>query len=201
MSTQSADGGAGRVQAAGQTAREQASATAGQAKDAAGEVAGTAMDQARTVAETARRQAEGAVGDLRDRVTEEMQGQTQRAAETVRQWADDLSELTRNAPGDSPARSMVSQAANGGHRAADYLERHGVEGMGENLKGFARRRPGAFLAGAALAGFAAGRLVKAGGKAQSGPGVQEARTPVPAVGPPGPPLAAVRVEPHAYPEV
>ncbi|MFI9345195.1 hypothetical protein ACIG0D_28600 [Streptomyces sp. NPDC052773] len=198
MSAQSADG---RVQAAGQTAKEQASATAGQAREAAGDVAGTALDQARTVAGEARRQAGSAVGDLRGRVTEEVEGQTRRAAGTVRQWADDLAELARNAPDDSSVRSMVSQVADGGHRAADYLDRHGVEGMTEDLKGFARRRPGAFLAGAALAGLAVGRMAKAGSKAQSGQGSQQDRTPVQGDGSPRAPEGAVRPEYRSYPEV
>jgi hypothetical protein len=196
-------GGAGRVQAAGQTAKEQASATAGQAGRAAGEVASTALDQARTVAGEARRQAGSAVGDLRGRVTEEVQGQTQRAAGTVRQWADDLAELAGKAPDDSPARGLVSQVADGGHRAADYLDRHGVEGMAEDLKGFARRRPGAFLAGAALAGFAVGRMAKAGGKAQS-PGSQQHPTPDTTSDwrdrSPGVPERPVRPEPQSYPQ-
>lgn len=201
MSVEFQDGGAGRVQAAGQTAKEQASATAGQAREATGEVAGTALDQARTVAGEARRQAGSAVGDLRGRVADEVAGQTRRAAGTVHQWADDLAELARNAPGDSPARSLVSQVADGGHRAADYLDRHGVEGMTEDLKGFARRRPGAFLAGAALAGLAVGRMAKAGGKAKSGQGAQQDQAQVRAAEPPGLPEGAVRPEPRAYPEV
>ncbi|MFF7372892.1 hypothetical protein [Streptomyces tricolor] len=203
MSAESADGGAGRVQAAGQTAKEQASVTAGQAREAAGEVAGTALDQARTVAEEARRQAGSAVGDFRGRVSEEVEGQTRRAAGTVRQWADDLAELARNAPEDSPARGLVSQVADGGHRAADYLDRHGVGGMAEDLKGFARRRPGAFLAGAALAGFAVGRMAKAGSQTQSGQGAQaqQDRHPVQGDSSPGAPEGAVRPEYGGHPEV
>jgi hypothetical protein len=197
MSTESDVGGAGRVQAAGQTAKEQASATAGQAREAAGEVAGTALEQAKTVAGEARRQAGSAVGDLRGRVTEEVEGQTRRAAETVHQWADDLAEMARNAPDDSPTRTLVSKAADGGHRAAVYLDDHGVAGMTKDLKGFARRRPGAFLAGAALAGFAVGRMAKAGGKAQSGQGAQQDQ----GVGSPGPPEGAVRPDFRGYSEV
>src|SRR5690606_38442178 len=57
---------------------------------------------------------------------------------------------------------------------SDYLERQGVEGLVADLQGFARRRPGAFLGGALLAGLAVGRLAKASGSAsrasaQSGP--------------------------------
>ncbi|MEV5318814.1 hypothetical protein AB0K92_14380 [Streptomyces sp. NPDC052687] len=167
MTAEPTDGGPERVQRAGQTAKEQASAVTGQAGQAAGQVGSTALEQARTVTGEARRQTESAVSDLRERVTQEMEEQARRAAGTVRQWADDLAALADNAPGESPARSLVTQVADGGHRAAEYLDQHGVAGMTENLKGFARRRPGAFLAGAALAGLAVGRMGKAGGKARS----------------------------------
>jgi hypothetical protein len=56
----------------------------------------------------------------------------------------------------------VSRAADGGHRAADYLTEHGVGGTVEQMQDVARRRPVTFLGGAALAGFAVGRLAKAG---------------------------------------
>ncbi len=168
MSGVSANGGAGRVQQAGQTAKDEASVTAGQAKQAAGEVAGSVAQQARTVTDEARQQAGTAVRDLRGRVNDEVRGQTERAAGTVRQWADDLAGLAQNAPGDSPVRGLVEQAADGGYRAADYLEKNGVGGVVDNVRGFARRRPGVFLGGAALAGLAVGRLAKAGKAGGSG---------------------------------
>ncbi|OKJ94492.1 hypothetical protein AMK26_32160 [Streptomyces sp. CB03234] len=193
-------GGARGFQQTGQTAKEQASATAEQARQAAGDVAGTAMEQAKTVAGEARQQASTAAGDLRERVTQEVESQTQRAADTVRQWADDLAGLAHNAPNDSPARSLVWQVADGGHRAADYLDKQGVEGMAEDLKGFARRRPGAFLAGAALAGLVVGRMAKAGSKAgHSSPGPQQA--PARDDRSPGLPEGAARPELPGYPEV
>ncbi|MEU2383720.1 hypothetical protein ABZ606_03545 [Streptomyces sp. NPDC012461] len=154
--------------------RAEASATAGQAKQAAGQVAGTAAEQARTVAGEARRQAGSAVRDLRGRAVEEADGQARRAAGTLRQWAGDLSDLADHARHDSAARGLAAEAADRSHRAADYLERQGVEGLVADLQGFARRRPGAFLGGALLAGLAVGRLAKASGSAsrasaQSGP--------------------------------
>jgi hypothetical protein len=158
---------AGRVQQTGQAAKEQASAAAGQARQAAGEVAGTGAEQAKAVAGEARQQAGSAIHDLRQRVMEEGQGQADRLAGTVRQWSDDLAGLAQNAPGDSPARSLAAQAADQGHRAADYLDKNGVEGLVGDLQDFARRRPGAFLGGAVLAGLAVGRLAKAGKAAQS----------------------------------
>ncbi|GGY38173.1 hypothetical protein [Streptomyces djakartensis] len=173
-------GNAARLQQTGDTAREEASATAGEARQATGQLAGTAADQARAVAGEARQQAGVAVRDLRSRAMSEVEEQSKRAAGTLRQWADDLSGLAENAQSDSPARSLAGQAADGGHRAADYLEKQGVEGVLADVQDFARRRPGAFLGGALLAGLAVGRLVKVAAKADrsSGNGHQEAaRTP------------------------
>ncbi|MET7436468.1 hypothetical protein ACFYQQ_19655 [Streptomyces sp. NPDC005496] len=159
----------GRVQQATQTSKEEVSQTAGQVKQAASDVTSTAVDQARNVTDEARRQVGSAFGDLQDRVRAEADGQVQRLSGTLRQWAQDLTGLADNAPGDSPARALVDQAAGGGHRAADYLDKSGVDGALQDLQQFARRRPGAFLGGAVAAGLLVGRLAKAGKKAsQSG---------------------------------
>ncbi|MEU3945107.1 hypothetical protein [Streptomyces sp. NPDC029526] len=172
--------------------KAEASATAGHAKEAAGQVAGTAAEQARTVAGEARRQAGSAVRDLRGRAVEEADGQARRAAGTLRQWAGDLSDLADHARHDSAARGLAAEAAGRSHRAADYLEQQGVEGLVADLQGFARRRPGTFLGGALLAGLVVGRLVKASGNsAQAGPetSADGAEASAPAALPSGPPPA------------
>ncbi|WP_204287439.1 hypothetical protein [Microbispora amethystogenes] len=56
---------------------------------------------------------------------------------------------------------MVRQVADRGRRTADYLETEGLSGAVRDVQDFARRRPGLFLAGALVAGFLAGRAVKA----------------------------------------
>ncbi|MBT3150881.1 hypothetical protein HTV45_08270 [Streptomyces sp. CHD11] len=144
----------------GEKVRAESSATAGQAKQAAGQVAGTAAEQARNVVGEARQQAGTVLEDLRGRAIDEADGQTRRAAGTLREWANDFSGLAAHAEHDSPARSLAARAGDKGTRAADYLERQGVEGLVADLQGFARRRPGAFLGGALLAGLAVGRLAK-----------------------------------------
>ncbi|MET9395339.1 hypothetical protein ABZY20_33825 [Streptomyces sp. NPDC006624] len=157
--------GSGRLQQAGETAKAETSATAGQARQAAGQVKSTAVQEAKAVAGEARQQAGSALEELRSRAMEEAEGQTRRAAEVLRQWAQDMAGLADNAPEDSPARSLVTQVADRGHRAADYVDKQGVEGIVSELQSFARRRPGVFLGGALLAGLAVGRLGKAAGKA------------------------------------
>lgn len=144
----------------GDKVKAETAATADQARQAAGQVAGTAAEQARNVVGEARQQAGTVIEDLRGRAIDEADGQTRRAAGTLRQWANDFSNLAAHAEHDSPARGLAARAGDKGMRVADYLERQGVEGIAADLQGFARRRPGAFLGGALLAGLAVGRLAK-----------------------------------------
>ncbi|MEU8353924.1 hypothetical protein [Streptomyces sp. NPDC048845] len=156
----SANANAGPARQTGQKAKQEAAATAGEAKQAASEVRSTAAHGAKAVAGTAREQAGSAVGDLRQRAMTEADSQLRRTADTVRHWADDVAGMAEHAPSDSPARTMAQKASDGGHRAADFLERRGAGGLAEEMQSFARRKPGVFLGGAAIAGLAAGRLAK-----------------------------------------
>lgn len=192
LMSDAAQSGTTRVQQTGETAKAEASATAGQAQQAAGQVAGTAVDQAKSVAGEARQQVGAVAHDLRSRAMDEADGQARRAAETLHGWADDLAGLAENAQSDSPARSLAAQAADRGHRAADYLQKQGVEGVLSDVQGFARRRPAAFLGGALLAGFAVGRAVKVAAKADTSSGAERqthdgAQEPAQLAPPPFPP--------------
>ncbi|MEU9579807.1 hypothetical protein [Streptomyces chilikensis] len=191
----------------GDKVRNEASSTVDKARQGASQVAGTAAEQAQAVVGEARQQAGTVVDDLRSRAKDEADEQTRRAAGALRRWAEDFSGLAAHARGDSPARTLVAQAADRGNQAADYLENQGVDGLVSDLEGFARRRPGAFLGGAVLAGMAVGRLARAA-KAASGPdgsdgsdgsgreqprvsGTAGVHTPITAQPPPGPPAGSV----------
>ncbi|MFE9680635.1 hypothetical protein ACFYXC_15490 [Streptomyces sp. NPDC002701] len=197
--SESVQGDTGRVQQTGETAKAEASATAEKAKQAAGEVAGTAADQARAVVGEARQQAGTVVRDLRERTLNEVEGQTTRVAEVLHQWADDLAGLAENAQNDSPARGLAAHAADTGHRAADYLQKQGAEGVASDLQSFARRRPGAFLGGALLAGLAVGRLAKVASKANQSSDTGRSSSDVAVEQQPGLPEPAARTLPSAPP--
>jgi len=66
----------------------------------------------------------------------------------------------------------VHQIAETGRRAAEYLDRRGFEGAVGELQDFARRKPGTFLLGAAVAGFLVGRAAKAAQASSQGPDTQ-----------------------------
>ncbi|WP_158754912.1 hypothetical protein [Streptomyces sp. NRRL F-2580] len=61
---------------------------------------------------------------------------------------------------DSTMAGVARQIADSGDHVADRIEQRGPGGLVSDVKNFVRRRPGAFLAGAAVAGFLVGRAEK-----------------------------------------
>ncbi|MYT80909.1 hypothetical protein YW3DRAFT_07337 [Streptomyces sp. MnatMP-M77] len=158
----------GNVTTSAQTARDKASEGTDLAAGKAGDVAGTAKEQAVDVAGEATARAQDVAGELRSQLEEQARSQTQRLAENVRRLADDLHDMSSSTDSDSPAAGAVKKIADRGHQAASRLEDRGPGGLLSDMQDFARRRPGAFLAGAALAGFATARLAKGAKSADSG---------------------------------
>lgn len=131
--------------------------TAEVAADEAGNVAGTVADQARQVTDEVKTQVRSVGGDVRDRVTAQARTQNDKLANGLRQVSSELEKMAAGHE-QSPARTAVMRIADGGHQAADYLSKHGPEGVLAEIQDFARRRPGAFLATALACGFVVGRL-------------------------------------------
>lgn len=185
--------------AVAETARHKASEGAGLVGEQAGQVAGTAKEQASGVGHEATAQARDLVGEVRDQLQDQARTQTRRLAENVRRLADELHDMSANGKPDSTAAGVVGQIADGGRQVASRLEQRGPDGLVSDLQDFARRKPGVFLAGAALAGFVAARAGKgvsaAGSSATPGPGATGAD--MPAAG--TPPLSAP-VSPPSRPD-
>ncbi|MEU9236010.1 hypothetical protein [Streptomyces subrutilus] len=126
----------------------------------AAEVGGTAKDQAANVVGEATAQARDLVGELRTQLTGQAETQTQRLAENVRRLSQELRELGESGKPDSTVAGVARQVADSGHQVAAHIEQRGPDGLVSDLQSFARRRPGVFLAGAALAGFVIARAGK-----------------------------------------
>jgi len=164
-----------------QPQNESSESTVARTRSAAGEVAGTAKDQTQQVVRETGNQARQVAQQTRERLSAEAKSQTERASGSLRQWSDELASMAESSKPDSPVSGAVHQLADSGRRAADYLDRRGFEGAVGELQDFARRRPGTFLIGAAVAGFLVGRAAKASTQAYqdqgSGTGFQgDART-------------------------
>ncbi|MGW7102370.1 hypothetical protein [Streptomyces sp. NPDC054838] len=149
-----------RTTAAAHTVQGKAGEGVSLVGDKAAEVGGTAKEQAGNVVGEATAQARDLVGELRTQLTGQAETQTQRLAEKVRRLSQELRELGDNGKPDSTMADVARQLAYGGHKVASHMDRRGPEGLVSDLQNFARRRPGAFLAGAALAGFVVARAGK-----------------------------------------
>lgn len=146
--------------------------TKDQATEAAKDVAGTAKDEAASVAETAKEQAGNVAGEARDQARQlwhqsrqELMDQTdqqqQRVAGLLRDLADDLSSMSRNSERSGVAGDVVREVSDRASSAASWLEQRDPGSLMTEVRQFARRRPGAFLALAAGVGVLGGRLSRA----------------------------------------
>jgi hypothetical protein len=162
-------------------AKDQARAVGQSGAEAGKQVAGTAADQAKEVAGEARRQASDLLSQGREHATEQARGGQQKAAGSLSALAEELRTLTDGEGASGPATDLLRQATGRVESFADHLRDREPADLLEDVRSFARRRPGAFLLGAAVAGVLAGRLtggVVAAHK-DDGPGTSSTPTPTP----------------------
>jgi hypothetical protein len=143
-----------------QVAKEKAAALGQAAGERGGQVASTVADEAKHVASQARREArdlmDEGLGQLRDQARE---GQ-QKTAKSLRAIADQLDDMAAKAEAPGVATDVVQEVSERARSVASWLEDREPGDLLSEVRGFARRRPGVFLAGAAVAGVLAGRLTR-----------------------------------------
>ncbi len=149
---------------AGQVASGAADAgkhVAGVAKDEAKNVAGEAKVQARQVASEAKYQVRDLLDQASSQVRQQASSQQQRAASGVRSLTDQLQGLASGNPPESGlVTDLLGQATNRLQDVADWLEAREPGDLLQEVKDFAARRPGTFIAIAAVAGVVAGRVTR-----------------------------------------
>ncbi|MFD7657096.1 hypothetical protein ACFV4N_24240 [Actinosynnema sp. NPDC059797] len=149
-----------QVGAVRETAEQEGTAVARHARQAAGEVGGTAREQVGQVAQEAKGQAKHVVHDVRQRVAGEAEQQAQRVSQQINRIADELHSMAENSGPDSMTAPALRQVAESGRQAARFLDERGARGLLDSAQDFARRKPGTFLIGAAVAGFLVTRVAK-----------------------------------------
>jgi hypothetical protein len=183
-----------------QVAKQQAADVGRTTADAGRHVAGTAAEQAGQVAQEAKRQARDLLGEVRGQAMDQARTGQQNAADSMRGLAGELREMADNGERHGTASELAAQAANRLGSAADWIGAREPGDLVNEVRRFARRRPGAFLLGAAVAGILAGRLTRGTVDAQrdthsdaaanrypAGPTTPLPVVPSPALRPAGPP--------------
>ena len=141
-------------------AKGQAASVAGGAADAAQHVAGVAKEQVGQVAAEASNQVKNLVGQARTELSSQAQSQQERAAGGLHSVGDQLRSLAEGSPQPGVATDLAQQASDRVHQIAGWLESRDPAGLLDDVRSFARQRPGVFLALALGAGVLAGRLAR-----------------------------------------
>lgn len=144
---------------------EQAGTVANTATGAAGDVVTSAKEpsakaQSREVVTEARRQASDLYGQAAHQLRDQAGTQQQRAAGSLRRLGEELRSMADGGNGSGPATDLAREASERVDGVADWLEAREPGQLLDEVRDYARRHPGAFLAGAALLGVVAGRLTR-----------------------------------------
>jgi hypothetical protein len=141
-------------------AKNQAATVASGAADAAKDVAGTVKEQASQVTAEAGKQVRQLWGQAQSELTEQASTQQQRLAGGLRDLGDQLRSMAQRSDQSGVAVDVAHQAADKAHQVADWFDNRDPGSVLNEVRRFARQRPGTFLAIAVGAGLVAGRLAR-----------------------------------------
>lgn len=143
------------------TAADQAKQTAGTAADEGKHVADVAKGEAQNVAQEAKQQAKGLVDEAMSQVDDQARTQRDRLVTTLRSFADDIEKMANGEQTEGGmAKDLVRQVADRAHELSGRLDGREPQDILDEVRSYARRRPGTFLLGALAAGVVAGRVAK-----------------------------------------
>jgi uncharacterized protein YjbJ (UPF0337 family) len=143
-----------------ETARDEAGQLKDTSMEAAREVAGTVKEKTGDVTSDAREQTRRLASQTRDELVGQANQQKERAATGLRSVSDELREMAEHGQSGLGAQ-LARHGAEFTDQAADFLQEHEPGDLLEEVRGFARRKPGTFLLVAAAAGVVAGRITRA----------------------------------------
>ncbi|WP_072481973.1 hypothetical protein [Amycolatopsis australiensis] len=184
-----------------ETAKTEAREVASTAADRGSEVAQTAAEEAKHVATHAQREARDLLREGREQLQSQAREGQQKAAQSLNELAGQLERMAEQTDSPGLAADIARQVSDRTRSVADWLEHREPGDLLDEVRRFARRRPGTFLVGAAVAGALVGRLTRgvvAQQQEKNSPDGQAA--PQPHAGPAGrPPVPPATTQPGAIP--
>ncbi|WP_205475097.1 hypothetical protein [Nocardioides sp. SYSU D00038] len=143
------------VQQAASTAKDEATSVAQDAASEARALAGEATEQAKQVASDA-------LGQVNEQLADQARQQRDRVAQTLTSVSDELAAMAGQGQ-QGLVTDLARQAAERARSLGTHLEQHEPGQLLDDVRRFARERPGTFLLGALAAGVLAGRLLRSTG--------------------------------------
>lgn len=146
-----------------ETARAQATQVGQTAKEKGTEVAATAADEAKNVAGETKYQAKALLKETQTQLRDQAGSQKTKASQGLRGMSDELRSLADGKADGAPSGMLTDLARQASDKMADlagWLDSKEPGDLVEEIRDLARRKPGSFLLGAAVAGGLAGRLTR-----------------------------------------
>jgi hypothetical protein len=140
-------------------AKEQVAQVSQSATESGKQVASTAVDEASNVAAETRRQAKHLGREVSSQAQQQAALQKDKAATGLHSLGDELRSMAEGGQ-SGPVTDLAHQVADKVTDLASWLERRDPGSLLEEVRTYARRKPGTFLLGAAAAGILAGRLTR-----------------------------------------
>jgi F0F1-type ATP synthase membrane subunit b/b' len=140
-----------RAQQAASTAADEGKHVAGVVAEEATSIADEAKDHARNLVSEARSQLQGQVDDQSRQQKDMLVG-------TLSTFGDDLASMAQN--GSGLAADVAHQVAERANSLSRHLDGREPSDLLDDVRRFARQRPGTFLLGALAAGVIVGRLAR-----------------------------------------
>ncbi len=141
-------------------AKDQAALITDTTKQAGAQVADTVKDQAGHVAEETKHQAKQLLSLAQTELSDQAAVTQQRVTEGLHALADELTGMAKNSEQDGPATDLARQAADKARQTAGWLADRDPGSLLDEVRSFARHKPGTYLAIALGAGVLAGRLTR-----------------------------------------
>ena len=123
------------------------------------QVASTAASEASNVTAEARRQAKDLGHEFSDQAQQQAVLQKDKAASGLHSLGNELRSMAQGGQ-SGPVTDLTHQAADKVSDLATWLERRDPGSLLDEVRAYARRKPGTFLLGAAAAGVVVGRLTR-----------------------------------------
>ncbi|KZB88381.1 hypothetical protein [Amycolatopsis regifaucium] len=144
-----------------QKAKDEAKEVATSAADHGETLAKTAVEEAKHVAEHGQHEARDLLREGRAQLEDQARNGQRQAAQSLHGLADQLDRMAQRTDSPGVAADITRQASERVHTVANWLDEREPGQLLEEVRRFARQRPGTFLAGAAIAGALVGRLTRA----------------------------------------
>jgi hypothetical protein len=143
-----------------EVAKEQAADLKQGTVQAGQHVASVAKDQAATVTSEASKQAKNLLGQARSELSQQASTQQQRVADGLKSLSQELHSMSQHSDQPGPVAQLARHGAQATEQVASWFDGRDPGALVEEVRSFARRRPGTFLLLAAGAGLMAGRLTR-----------------------------------------